>query len=305
MKKNLIFIFLLIIIVAGVGIWYAGNNWKNLFPPPSPYLPSPVAQVNYICNENKTISAAFYKGEPKPVEPGEPPIPTGNIKIILSDGRNFNLPQTISADGSRYANSDESFVFWSKGNGVLVLEDNVEKSYIGCVVIAEDPGGLPKIYLDGTVGFSIRYPADYLINTSYKYQDFGLGKDISGVKFTIPASLAAGTNLSNFDTGVSIEIIPAVQDCNAKIFLADNNVNIQNVTDNNVEYSFASRNGAAAGNFYEEEIWAIPGTNPCIAVRYFIHSGNIGNYPAGTVLEFDRTNLINQFEKIRRSLTTI
>jgi len=302
MKKNLIFIFLIVIILAGTGIWYA-NNRGSKSPSPSP-SPSPIAQVTYICNGDKTIDAAFYKGEPKPVEPGEPPIPSGSVKIVLSDERNFDLPQTISADGSRYANSDESFVFWSRGNGALVLENNVEKSYIGCVVLAKDPGGLPKFYLDGTVGFSIRYPADYSIDASYKYQALGPGKDISGVKFTIPSSLATGTNLSSFDTGVSVEIIPATQNCNAGLFL-DGNTNVQTVTENGSDYSFASTTQGAAGNRYEEEVWAIPGTNPCIAVRYFIHSTNIGNYPEGTVSEFDRAALINQFEKIRHSLTTL
>ncbi len=131
----------------------------------------------------------------------------------------------------------------------------------------------------------------------------GPGKDISGVKFTIPSSLATGTNLSSFDTGVSVEIIPATQDCNAGLFL-DGNVNVQTVTDNGSEYSFASTTQGAAGNRYEEEVWAIPGTNPCIAIRYFIHSTNIGNYPEGTVSEFDQTTLISQFDKIRQSLIT-
>ncbi len=185
-----------------------------------------------------------------------------------------------------------------------MLENNVEKSYIGCVVLAKDPGGLPKVYLDGTAGFSIRYPADYSIDTSYKYQALGPGKDISGVKFSIPSNIAAGTNLSSFDTGVSVEIIPAIQDCKAGLFL-DGSINVQTVTDNRNEYSFASTTQGAAGNRYEEEVWAISGTNPCLAIRYFIHSTNIGNYPAGTVSEFDRTSLINQFEKIRHSLITL
>jgi len=302
MKKNLIFIFLIVIIIILAAVALIGKmrmDSSSITPEPSL-----VAQASYICNEDKTIDASFYKGETIPVEPGEPPIPSGSIKIILSDGRNFDLPQTISADGARYANSDESFVFWSKGNGVLVLENNVEKSYIGCVVLAKDPGGLPNIYLDGTVGFSVRYPADYSADASYKYQNLGPGEEIGGVKFTIPSSLANGVNLSSFDTGVSIEVIPAIQDCNAGLFLYDD-VDVQTIADNGTEYSYASTDGAAAGNRYEEEVWALPGTNPCIAVRYFIHSMNIGNYPEGTVSEFDRTALVNQFEKIRHSLITL
>jgi len=96
-----------------------------------------IAQVMYICNNNKTINASFYKGKTKLVKPGEPPIPSGSMKIVLSDGRSFDLPQTISADGSRYANTDESFIFWSKGDGALVLENNIEKNYRGCIVSSE------------------------------------------------------------------------------------------------------------------------------------------------------------------------
>jgi membrane-bound inhibitor of C-type lysozyme len=261
---------------------------------------APVAQANYVCNDNKTMQASFYKGETQTVAPGEMPISSGSVKLVLSDGRSFDLQQTISADGSRYANGDESFVFWSKGNGALVLENNVEKSYIGCVVVASDPDGLPNVYHDGTIVFSIRYPADYTINKDYKYQELGPGKEISGVKFTIPSSMTAGTNLGQ-DSGVSVETIPSTQDCSASIFLYNNSVS-QIVDENGTEYSFASSSDAGAGNRYEEYVWAIPGTNPCIAVRYFIHYSAIENYPEGAVSEFDRASLLNQFEKIRESL---
>jgi len=144
MKKNFVFIFPIIIILIVAGILYFSNNLKvNKTTLPSPSLSlsassSPVALAAYICSGNRTISAAFYKGEARPVKPGEPPIPSGSVKIILSDGRNFDLPQTISADGSRYANSDESFVFWSKGDSALVLENGAEKNYTLCVVPAEE-----------------------------------------------------------------------------------------------------------------------------------------------------------------------
>ncbi|MDD2677892.1 MAG: hypothetical protein PHN95_00530, partial [Candidatus Pacebacteria bacterium] len=93
MKKNLIFIFLAVIILAGAGIWYADNKGNKNSSPSLSLSPSLVAQVAYICNGDKTIDAAFYKGESKPVEPGEPPIPSGSVKIVLSDGRSFSLPQ--------------------------------------------------------------------------------------------------------------------------------------------------------------------------------------------------------------------
>lgn len=307
MKKDILIIIFGLIILSLIGSWYVYNKKENNNPqPPPPQEQTPVAQASYICNEEKNIEASFYKGEPKPVNPGEMPIPSGSVKISLSDGRNFDLPQTISADGSRYANNDESFVFWSKGNGALVLENNEEKSFIGCIVVAKDPGDLPKIYSDGGTGFSIRYPADYSVDNSYKYKYLGPEKDISGVKFIIPESLAEGKNLSSKDTGISVEIIPDIQECRADLFVElGENEKVETVNENGIDYSYAISKTAGVGNIYEEQIWALPGTNPCVAVRYFIHSTNIANYPEGEVSEFDHDSLINQFEKIRRTLITI
>ncbi len=312
MKKKAVWIGMaavpaLAVLAAGVWLWSAAVN-PGPTPRPSPSVsptapqpPVPSARVSYICNGYKTIKAAFYKGEPKPAVPGQPPVPTGSAKLVLSDGRSLDLPQTLSADGVRYANADESFVFWSKGNGALVLENNAEKSYIGCLAEAPDPGGLPGVYHDAAAGFSIRYPSDYAVDPAYSYQGLGPGKGIGGVKFTIPAALAKGTNLSSFDTGVSVEAIPAVQDCNAGLFL-DGAAAPKRVTSHGVSYSLATTTQGAAGNRYEEDVWAIPGTNPCVAVRYLIHSTVLGNYPAGTVSAFDQAGLTRQFDKIRASL---
>ncbi len=294
-KKILIFLIAVVLIFVGVLMYFNVFNKKQNQP-----VVQPVAQATYICNNDKTIKAIYYKGETKTVKPGEQPIPTGSVNITLSDGRVLILAQTISADGTRYANSDESFVFWSKGNGAIVMENNVEKNYTGCVVEANDLGGLPNIYHSDKFGFSIRYPNDYSINPDYQYQALGPNKGIDGVKFTISPSIKNGTNLSS-DSGISVEFIPSVQSCNASLFLS-NSSNVKTVTDNNTDYSFASSTDAAAGNRYEESVWALPNTNQCIAVRYFIHYGAIENYPQGAVQEFNKASLINQFDKIRQTL---
>jgi hypothetical protein len=121
------------------------------------------------------------------------------------------------------------------------------------------------------------------------------------VKFVIPAEFATDTNLSSYDTGVSVEYIPSVQSCDASMFLYGD-ASPETVTENGVEYSFASSTDAGAGNRYEEYVWATPAENYCIAVRYLIHYSVIENYPEGTVSEFDRESLINQFDEIRDSL---
>jgi len=273
----------------------------------TPEEPAPVqgtvATATFACAADKTITAAFYRGEvTPPASANEPPIPGGSVALTLSDGRAMALTQTISADGARYANADESVVFWNKGNGVTFTE-NAQQTYRGCIVVADDPGGLPQTYENGTKGFSIRYPSGFVVNDPYTYQELGPGKDIGGVKFTIPTSLASGTNLAA-DTYVSVEQIPQIRTCSASLFL-DQGPKATSMDDDGITYSVASSTGAAAGNRYEEIVYAMPDTNPCIAVRYFIHYGAFQNFEPGTVEEFDEQALLSMFDSIRRTLTTL
>jgi len=308
--KKLLGIILLVLMI-GAGAWFYFEQ-KQQQPPqsePQPTAEQPIATAHYQCDAGKTIDAQFYEGTTTPPStPGQPPQPGGSVKVQLSDGRTMTLKQTISADGARYSDGDpqkqgaETFVFWSKGNGALVLENNEQKNYIGCIEVAKDPGGLPGVFESGAQAFSIRYPADYTVDDTYKYQALGTGKDIAGVKFTIASSTAAGTNLSP-DTYLSIEEIPQASYCSASLFLdGGSKMSVSTTTIGGTEYSVATTTGAAAGNRYEESVYAISVTNPCIAVRYFIHYGVLANYPTGTVQQFDEAALRAQFDAMRGSL---
>jgi membrane-bound inhibitor of C-type lysozyme len=269
-------------------------------------VPKLVATVSYMCNAGKTIDAGFYEGPPVPsTSPEGPPTPGGRAALTLSDGRNLTLAQTISADGVRYATADESFVFWDKGNGALVLENNKEKSYIGCIKVAPQPAGLTlaQVYANSGDGFSVRLPSGYTSDASYRYQELGPGKDIAGVKFTIPARIATNTNLAA-DTYVSVEEIPKSTNCSANLFL-EGGASAHTVVEGDTTYSVASTTGAGAGNRYEETVFALPGTNPCMAVRYFIHYGVFENYPVGAIQEFDDQALQGEFDAIRRTLVIV
>lgn len=258
-------------------------------------------QILYNCKNSKTIVATYRMGTPTETQPGEMPKPNGSVDALLSDGRVLSLPQTISASGVRYANADESIIFWNKGNGAFILENNKE-TFSDCISVIPDQGGLPNVYTNSAQGFSLRYPQGYTVTENFK-TDLSPESSISGVKFTVPDSMRTGTNLAS-GTGVSVEEIPNIQDCNAARFLSPNQ-KTTTTTDNGVEYSVGSYSDAGAGNFYEQTVWAFPGTNPCIAIRAFIHSTNIGNYDPGTVKEFDKQALKNQFDAIRKSITLL
>ncbi len=91
--------------------------------------------VTYSCDEGRTITASYYKGEeaPQPAE-GEMPMPTGSVDVAIGEEATTTLSQTISADGARYANADESLVFWSKGDSALVMRNNsMDLDYTNCM----------------------------------------------------------------------------------------------------------------------------------------------------------------------------
>jgi membrane-bound inhibitor of C-type lysozyme len=300
---------ILVVLVLALGVWLSLRLGQTA-PAGSG---APVAEANYSCDAGKAITAQYFKGTDKPGQNGGPPQPGGSVKLALSDGRNMTLKQTVSADGTRYSDGDpqaqqgqagaESFVFWSKGNTALVLENNEEKSYLGCIRVADDPGNLPQVYSSGSQGFSIRYPAGYALDDSYTYTGLGPVQTIKGTKFTIDPAIASGTNLSS-DSYISVEEIAGAKECTADKFLdLPSGGKAVDLKDGGTDYSFASTTGAGAGNRYEESVYALPGTSPCVAVRYFVHYGVLENYPQGQVRAFDSRALMGQFDQIRRTLT--
>lgn len=80
---------------------------------------SKIIKAVFACPDNKAIYAEFVNKDDK-------------VNLILSDGRSLTLPRAISASGARYANSDESFVFWNKGNGAFIDENGII-TYQDCV----------------------------------------------------------------------------------------------------------------------------------------------------------------------------
>ena len=148
--------------------------------------------------------------------------------------------------------------------------------------------------------FTLTYPTDFVVDPAFSNEEVNPAKPISGVKFSVPPSMATGTNLAS-DTFLSVEWLPRAKKCSGDIYLHDN-VSSQEVTDGGVVYSMASTSGAAAGNRYEEIVYAIPNSSPCTAVRYSIHFSEMANFEPGTVQEFDRAKLVSTFDEMRRSL---
>jgi membrane-bound inhibitor of C-type lysozyme len=69
-------------------------------------------KATFNCKAGKTIVATFSANA---------------VKLKLSDGRSLTVPQAVSGSGARYANTDESFVFWNKGDTAFITEGKAKK----------------------------------------------------------------------------------------------------------------------------------------------------------------------------------
>ncbi|MFA7216914.1 MAG: MliC family protein [Candidatus Paceibacterota bacterium] len=132
--KNTIIVFIVIIIVA-LGVWVFGGYFKKPVLPVTDTSSHSLQTITYSCDQKKTVTVTYIEGpEPAKPAPGEPPVPTGSAEVSLNGQATSTLHQTISADGTRYANEDESFVFWSKGNQVIIMRNNaMDLEYRNCV----------------------------------------------------------------------------------------------------------------------------------------------------------------------------
>ena len=70
-----------------------------------------------------------------------------------------------------------------------------------------------------------------------------------------------------------------------------------------VSFTKSESIGAAAGNVYEQTYYRAAENGTCFEIVYFLHSGNIGNYNAGSVTEFDHAALLQKFDEILSTFT--
>lgn len=136
-----VLIIVVILVIIALLLLLAASGTSSLPPTTTQTQPGvatstvQTVQASYSCDDGKSIQAIYLNATTATT--------TGNmVQLTLSDGRQFTLAQTISADGARYSNGNpqfaqgqpgaETFVFWSKGNGAIVL-DNGTSTYNNCV----------------------------------------------------------------------------------------------------------------------------------------------------------------------------
>jgi len=121
-------IVVILLIIGGVSVYYFKQSKpsRNIFTTDDNN--KFINPANFNCSENKKIQALFFKDR---------------VELSLSDGRNMLISQAVSASGVRYANTDESFVFWNKGDTAFVNEGN-KTTFKDCLISTEESSTTPE-----------------------------------------------------------------------------------------------------------------------------------------------------------------
>lgn len=107
-----------------VGVKYGEHRSAADISMPIQDGPPVINDVTYACDANKNVRAIYRRG---------------SVELLTSDGRHLVVPQSVSGSGARYANDDESLVFWNKGTTAFMTEgtgDDATTTFANCEQVA-------------------------------------------------------------------------------------------------------------------------------------------------------------------------
>src|ERR1041385_3921753 len=136
-------------------------------------------------------------------------------------------------------------------------------------------------------GFNIQRPENVPPKTVGFEGDLSFGATPI-VGFSLPSELFSGTNLT--EAGVFVGATSS-KDAITKCIQASPDAQEQSAGSAVIggeNWEAVTSIGAASGNIYEQKIYRTVHNNICYELVELLHSGNIANYPAGAVKEFDK-----------------
>ncbi len=150
-------------------------------------------------------------------------------------------------------------------------------------------------YENQKFGFSMGRPASSPVETQ-GFEAYLPLTQTSVVGFTLTPEIFQGTNL--LDAGVYVGAssdATVVEKWNQPV--ADSGEKSAGTVEiNGVSFAVFTSDEAAAGNIYEAKIYRTLHDGTCFEIVELLHSGNIGNYDEGTVVEFDKAEMEGYLE---------
>ena len=209
----------------------------------------------------------------------------------------------VSNSGNVVGNEKIERPFWrgtlpATGDYIITVKTQMEGDFTLRVSI--NPPGNAHQYFDvnhQNPPFQLRYSDEFSPTTYIPGGDFK-GSPVQTLNFINSDFYGPITNLSEAYFLVNtVDDLPTCTQVNSPETL------LGEKTFNGNTFTQSQFTGVAAGNIYEQLFFRALINNTCYEIVFFMHSGNIGNYTPGTVVEFDRAALVQKFEEILATFT--
>ncbi len=294
--KKAVFYIVIIVLVAIV-IYSFIHSGPKITPPTTTTplvttMPVVTNTTMYSCDAGTTITAGFS---------------TSAVHVALSDGRSFDLPQVVSADGAQYTNGTVALI--TKGDQAF-LQENGKTTYDNCIANSDGnaaPVNGMQTFTDQGKTFTFSYPSQFTVSgsgigytQSWKTDsDSTLGLILATV--SVPQSYQPNTNFGDAKFTVGTSSDPAA----VKSCLADTVGNAptkSTVVINGIKYTKFVSEDAGAGNRYLTTSYRTVQNNQCYAVEYTIHYSVLQNFdPSSGIKGFDQAKVTAALDGIMQS----
>jgi hypothetical protein len=165
--------------------------------------------------------------------------------------------------------------------------------------VAVNPPGVAYQYFDYSDPrhvYSLRYSDEFVPISSVPAGDYK-GKPDLVLGFIHPEFYGPTTNL-----GEAYFLFSVMDDAQSVSTCTQPLPQLETITGqktiNGYTFTQSEAAGLGAGNIYDQVIYRTLYDNRCYEAVFYMHSGNIGNYTPGTVIEFDRATLVQKFEQV-------
>lgn len=184
------------------------------------------------------------------------------------------------------------YLVWAKSNSAWPYD----QSFIPYPESRQGAGSAgTKLYTDANYGFSFRYPDNAALQQP-TFTFFSGGAVAQLAQLALSTQPYEGTNLAEALFTVNAAKTSAdkcLSDFSEPPVGAGGDATVAGKPFKSVNIS-----GAAAGNLYESRVYRGEAGNTCFEIVETIHTGNIGNYPAGTVKEVDRSEVLGRLQQV-------
>lgn len=171
--------------------------------------------------------------------------------------------------------------------------------------IAINPPGLAHQYfeyIDSQYGVLLDYsdeftPVDWQLPFTTK------GIPLLSLYFIQPSYYYPTTNLEEAALMLTATSNPTIVSTCTQAAAQEGEIVVGQETIHGYDFTHSEFTGAAAGNRYDQVFYRTAWEGKCFEVIFLIHSSNIGNYPPGTVVEYDQERLLHKLEEVLGTFT--